>query len=206
VALPKGGQRGGILTQASVLAVTSNPTRTSPVKRGKWVLEQILGAPPPPPPPDVPELEEGGKAHETASLRQRLEEHRANPACANCHARMDPIGFAFENFDAVGAFRQKDGKFDIDPSGVLPDGSSFKGASELRSMLVDKRKEQFARALTEKLMTYALGRGLEHYDDRVVNGVVKTASADNYKFSKLVAEIVRSDPFVKRRGLEQESE
>ena len=206
VELPKGGPRGGILTQASVLAVTSNPTRTSPVKRGKWVLEQILGAPPPPPPPDVPELEEGGKAHETASLRQRLEEHRANPACASCHAKMDPIGFAFENFDAVGAYRQKDGKFPIDASGVLPDGSSFKGAGELRSVLVDKRKDQFTKALAERLTIYALGRGLEHYDDRTVNQVSQAVAADGYKFSRLVSEIVKSDPFRMRRGLEAEAE
>ena len=203
VELPKGGPRGGILTQASVLAVTSNPTRTSPVKRGKWVLEQILGAPPPPPPPDVPELEEKDAAHESASLRQRLEQHRANPACANCHAKMDPIGFAFENFDAVGAFRQKDGNFPIDASGVLPDGSSFKGAGELRSMLVEKRKEQFSRALAEKLITYALGRGLEHYDDRTVTQVSKALAGDGYKFSRLVTEIVKSDPFRLRRGKDQ---
>lgn len=206
VSLAKGGARGGILTHASVLAVTSNPTRTSPVKRGKWVLEQILGAPPPPPPPDVPELEESGKAHESASLRQRLEEHRANPACASCHAKMDQLGFAFENFDAVGAFRQKDGKFPIDPSGILPDGSSFSGAGELRSMLVDKQKEQFTRTITEKLIVYALGRGLEHYDDRTVDEVGKAVAAGNYKFSRMVAEIVKSDPFTMRRGLEAESE
>jgi hypothetical protein len=204
VSLPKGGARGGILTQASVLAVTSNPTRTSPVKRGKWVLEQILGTPPPPPPPDVPELEENGKGHEGASLRQRLEEHRANPACANCHARMDPIGFAFENFDAVGAFREKDGNFPVDASGVLPDGTAFKGAGELRAMLVDKRKEPFTRRLAERLMIYALGRGLEHYDDRAVTAVSGAVAADGHKFSRLVAEIVRSDAFRMRRGLEKE--
>ncbi|MDB5296434.1 MAG: hypothetical protein JWO31_2417 [Phycisphaerales bacterium] len=201
VSLPKGGARGGILTQASVLAVTSNPTRTSPVKRGKWVLEQILGAPPPPPPPDVPELDSAGGSHKAASLRVRLEEHRANPACANCHAKMDPIGFAFENFDAVGAFRQKDGGFDIDAAGKMPDGSSFNGAGELRAMLIDKRKDQFARTIAEKLMIYALGRGLEHYDDRSVDAVSKATADGDYKFSRLVAEIVKSDPFRMRRGL-----
>src|SRR5207237_1242274 len=116
------GERGGLLTRASVLSVTSNPTRTSPVKRGRWVLEQLLGTPPPPPPPNVPELPEGDKAQLTGSLRQRMEQHRANPSCANCHARMDALGFAFENYNAVGAFRAKDGGFAIDPSGTLPDG------------------------------------------------------------------------------------
>ena len=200
VSLPPNSQRGGLLTQASILAVTSNPTRTSPVKRGKWVLEQILGAPPPPPPPDVPELASGGEALK-GTLRQRMEAHRANPACAGCHAKMDPIGFAFENFDAVGAFRWQDGGANIDPSGVLPDGSSFKGAPELRKMLVEKRKDAFVRSLTEKLMIYGLGRGLEHYDDRAVAAAVKNVEADGYKFSRLIAEVVKSDPFMKRRGL-----
>jgi len=203
VKLPKESGRGGILTQASVLAVTSNPTRTSPVKRGKWILEQILGAPPPPPPPDVPELEEDGKALSAGALRQRLEEHRANPACANCHARMDPIGFAFENFDAVGAFRTKDGNFEIDASGVMPDGSSFKGAAELRTMLVEKRSDQFSRCIAEKLMIYGLGRGLEYYDDPAVSAITKAVAADGHKFSRLVIEIVKSDPFRMRRGLEE---
>src|SRR5205807_260450 len=124
------GERGGLLTQASVLTVTSNPTRTSPVKRGRWVLEQLLGTPPPPPPPNVPPLEDT-KRQLTGSLRQRMTQHRVNPACANCHARMDPIGFGFENYDAVGAFRTKDDGFAIDPSGTLPDGKSFQGPAEL---------------------------------------------------------------------------
>lgn len=203
VTLPKESGRGGILTQASVLAVTSNPTRTSPVKRGKWILEQILGAPPPPAPPNVPELEEEGKALTAASLRKRMEEHRENPACANCHARMDPIGFAFENFDAVGAYRTKDGTFEIDASGELPDGSAFNGAAGLRSMLIEKRSEQVTRCLTEKLMIYALGRGLEYYDDPSVTKAVKAVEADNHKFSRLVIEIVKSDPFRMRRGLDE---
>src|SRR5206468_2263275 len=129
VSLPD-GRRGGILTLASVLTVTSNPTRTSPVKRGKWILEQILGTPPPPPPPDVPELDEKAVST-TASLRQRMEQHRANPSCATCHARMDPLGFGFENFDAVGRWRDKDGVFDVDASGVLPSGQEFRGPKEL---------------------------------------------------------------------------
>ncbi len=126
------GTRGGLLTQASILTVTSNPTRTSPVKRGRWVLEQLLGTPPPPPPPDVPELAADAKASATGSLRQRMEMHRANVACANCHAKMDPIGFAFENFNAVGAFRSKDGEFEIDPSGVLPTAKASRGPTNSR--------------------------------------------------------------------------
>jgi hypothetical protein len=196
------GDRGGILTQASVLTVTSNPTRTSPVKRGRWVLEQILGTPPPPPPPDVPELPADEKAVKSASLRQRLEQHRANPSCASCHARMDPIGFAFENYNAIGRFRTRDGDFPIDPSGTLPDGKSFQGAGELKAILKGKR-DLFARCLTEKMLTYALGRGLEHYDGRAVEGVIAALARNDFRFSTLVAEIVKSDPFRLRRGKDQ---
>ena len=193
--------RGGLLTQASILMVTSNPTRTSPVKRGRWILEQILGAPPPPPPPNVPELVEGGAAQLTGSLRQRMEQHRANPACANCHAKMDPIGFAFENYDAIGAFRTKDGEFPIETSGVLPDGKAIQGPADLKSILMEKRG-QFTRCLTEKLMIYALGRGLEYYDRRPVMQIQNTLAKHDYKFSVLVSEIVKSDPFRMRRGKE----
>ena len=206
VSPPKGSLRGGLLTQASVLAVTSNPTRTSPVKRGKWVLEQILGASPPPPPPNVPELKEDGKSASTASLRQRMEMHRENPACANCHAKMDPIGFAFENFDAVGGFRTKDGSFSIDAAGELPDGTKFNGAAELRTMLVAKRKDAFVRSLSEKLLIYALGRGTEYYDDRAITSIARGVETGDYKFSRLVTEIVKSDPFLKRRGLNDQNE
>src|SRR5206468_13084125 len=153
--------RGDVLTQASVLTLTSNPTRTSPVKRGKWVLEQILGTPPPPPPPDVPSLDDGKQL--TGSLRKVMEQHRENALCASCHQRMDPIGFAFENYDAVGAWRDKDGEFPIDPSGDLPGGQTFQGPAELKALLRGK-KDQFRRCLTEKVLTYALGRGLEYYD------------------------------------------
>jgi mono/diheme cytochrome c family protein len=197
-----GGERGGILTQASVLTVTSNPTRTSPVKRGRWVLEQLLGTPPPPPPPNVPELPEGEKALASGSLRQRMEQHRANPSCANCHARMDPLGFAFENFNAIGAFRTKDGEFPIDASGVLPDGRSFNGSGELKAILKAK-KELFGRCLTEKLSTYALGRGVEYYDKPAMDKIVAALEKHNYKFSVLVAEIAKSDPFRLRRGKDQ---
>ncbi len=192
-------RRGGLLTQASVLTVTSNPTRTSPVKRGRWLLEQILGSPPPPPPPNVPELVEDEKAQLTGSLRQRMEQHRANPACANCHARMDPLGFAFENYDAIGGFRLKDGEFEIDPSGELLGGESFAGAAELKQVLLGQR-DKFARCLTEKMLIYAVGRGLEYYDRAAVETVTRKLAAEDYRFSALVSEIVKSDPFRLRRG------
>ena len=194
-------ERGGILTHASVLTVTSNPTRTSPVKRGHWVLDQILGTPPPPPPPNVPELPETQKAILSGTLRQRLELHRANPACANCHSRIDPIGFAFENYDSIGAFRTKDGNFPIAPSGTLPDGKSFKGPAELKTILIAK-KELFSRCLTEKMLTYALGRGVEFYDTPAVDRISAALAKNDYRFSTLVSEIVRSDPFRMRRGKE----
>lgn len=201
VSLPAGSERGGLLTQASVLTVTSNPTRTSPVKRGRWVLEQLLGTPPPPPPPDVPELADNEKAVLTGSLRQRMEQHRANPSCANCHARMDPLGFAFENYNAIGAFRAKDGDFAIDPSGTLPDGKSFKGPAELKAILKEK-KDLFARCLAEKMLTYALGRGLEYYDKPTLDRLQTALTRQDHKFSVLVSEIAKSDPFRLRRGKE----
>jgi hypothetical protein len=196
-----GSDRGGLLTQASILTVTSNPTRTSPVKRGRWVLEQLLGTPPPPPPPDVPELD--GKPGElTGSLRQRMEQHRANPACANCHARMDPLGFAFENYNAIGGFRAKDGNFDIDSSGTLPDGKTFNGPVELRAILKGK-KELVSRNLAEKLLTYSLGRGVEYYDKPTIDRIVAELARNDYKFSTLVIQIAKSDPFRLRRGKDQ---
>lgn len=194
--------RGGVLTQASVLCVTSNPTRTSPVKRGKFVLEQILGVPPPPPPPNVPQLPENPKAVASGSLRQRMEQHRADPNCANCHEHMDGIGFAFENFDAVGRYRTKDAGFKIDPSGTMPDGKSFRGAAELKQMLAGQ-KDLFCRCLTKKLLTYALGRGVEYYDQPTVDKIVADLQHNNYKFSTLVVGIARSDPFRLRRGKDQ---
>jgi hypothetical protein len=163
------------------------------------VLEQVLGTPPPPPPPDVPELAENEKAILSGSLRQRMELHRSKPTCAICHARMDPIGFAFENYDAVGAFRTKDGKFPIDPSGTLPDGRSFKGPGDLKKILKDK-KDLFARNLAEKMLTYALGRGLEHYDKPAVDRIVAALAKNDYRFSTLVGEVVKSFPFTMRRG------
>jgi mono/diheme cytochrome c family protein len=194
-----GTPRGGILTQAAVLSVTSNPTRTSPVKRGKWILDNILGTPPPPPPPGVEELKDDKQAVLSGSLRQRTEQHRANPSCASCHQRMDPLGFGFENFDAIGAWRTKEGKHAIDPSGTLPGGQSFKGPAELRTIL-KARQDAFARCLTEKLLTYALGRGVERADRCTIDDIVKAAGKDNYKLSRLLIDIVKSDPFQKRRG------
>ncbi len=158
-----GDRRGGLLTQASILTVTSNPTRTSPVKRGKWVLEQILGTPPPPPPADVPELNDGKDSVLTGSLRQRLEQHRANASCATCHAKMDPLGFGLENFDPIGAWREKDGDYPIDSSGILPGGKTFQGPKALKAILKGKSKE-FTRCLAEKMLTYAIGRGLDDVD------------------------------------------
>jgi hypothetical protein len=197
----KGTNRGGVLTQASLLTVTSNPGRTSPVKRGRYVLEQLLGTPPPPPPPNVPELEKDGKAVNAGTLRQQMEAHRKNPACANCHAKMDGLGFGLENFDAIGGYRTKDGSSPIDASGELPGNVKFNGPAELKAVLLSK-KDLFARCLTEKMMTYALGRGLEFYDRRAVDAVVAGVAKNDYKFSALVTEIVRSDPFRMRRGKE----
>jgi hypothetical protein len=194
-----GSQRGGILTQASILTITSNPTRTSPVKRGKWILENILGTPPPPPPPDAGELKDDKKSALTGTLRQRMEQHRANPLCASCHQRMDPLGFGFENFDAIGAWRTQEGTFTIDSSGTLPSGETFHGPVELKAIL--KRKEAaFRRCLTEKLLTYALGRGLEDYDQCAVDAICRKLADGRDTFSRLVIDVVGSDPFQMRRG------
>jgi mono/diheme cytochrome c family protein len=195
----KDGERGGILTMASILTITSNPTRTSPVKRGKWILENILGTPPPPPPPEAGELSEKKDVIESASLRKRMEQHRADPNCATCHQKMDPLGFGFENFDAVGAWRTKDGKFDIDPAGVLPDGKSFKGPKELKTILKGKEKE-FRKCLADRMLTYALGRGLESYDKCAVDQIADELAKNQYRFSSLVISIVKSEPFQMRRG------
>ena len=191
--------RGGILSHASVLTVTSNPTRTSPVKRGRWVLEQILGTPPPPPPPDVPELEEEADVVRGSTLRERLEQHRADPACANCHAKMDPIGFALENYNAIGAFRYKDGELNIDTTAELPDGTILHGVADLKQVVKD-RKQQFLRCLTEKMLTYALGRGLEYYDRSTVDRIVAQLESGGYRSSVMITEIVKSDAFRLQRG------
>lgn len=193
-----GDQRSGVLTHASVLTVSSYPTRTSPVIRGKWVLENLLNAPPPPPPPGVPNLDEAAVGN-TGSLRQQLERHRSDAACASCHARMDPLGFGLENYDAIGAWRTKDGKFPIDVAGTLPDGKSFQSPLELKTILRGD-KGAFARALTEKLLTYALGRGLERFDKPAVQSISRQLAARDYRFSVLVMGIVESMPFRMRRG------
>jgi hypothetical protein len=201
VQLPAGSTRGGLLTHASILTVTSNPTRTSPVKRGRWVLEQVLGAPPPPPPPDAPQLPVDAQAVASGSLRQRLEIHRANPSCANCHDKMDPIGFALENYDAVGRFRTKDGAFDIDASGVLPDGSKFNNLPDLKQILKNRSRD-VARCMAEKMLIFAIGRGVEFYDRPTINKIVESTEANGYRFSALVKAIVASEPFRMRREME----
>ncbi|MCU1257614.1 MAG: hypothetical protein JWO80_499 [Bryobacterales bacterium] len=196
-----GVQRSGVLTQASVLTVSSYPTRTSPVIRGKWVLENLLNTPPPPPPPDVPALDETA-AGTTVSLRQQLEAHRANATCAGCHSRMDPLGFGLENYDAIGRWRSADGKFPIDASGVLPNGKAFTGAAELKTILKGDQSA-FVRALTDKMLTYALGRGLETYDRPAVEKIAKSVEADGFRFSRLIQATVDSVPFQMRRGANQ---
>ena len=193
----KATNRRGLLTHASLLTITSNPTRTSPVKRGKWVLENLLGAPPPPPAPDVMPLED---QELTGTLREQMKQHRENPSCASCHAGMDPIGFALENFDAVGRWREKDGGSLIDPQGTLPDGSSFSGAIELQNVLSRARRENFARCFAEKMLTYALGRGLDYYDQCAVIKIVETAREQDYRYSAFVRAVVMSEPFQKRRN------
>ncbi len=191
----KGTPRGGLLTQASILTVSSNPTRTSPVKRGKWILDNLLNTPPPPAPPDVPELE---KNQLVGTLRQRMEQHRANPACAACHDMMDPLGFALENFDAVGRWRTRDGRQPVDATAVLPDGTQFKGVGDLRRLLSNQRRDQFVRCLAEKLMTYAVGRGTEYYDKCAVDEIVAYVQDHDYQFAYLIAAIIDSDPFQKQ--------
>ena len=190
--------RGGVLTHASVLTVSSYATRTSPVLRGKWILENLLDAPPPDPPPGVANLNEA-KAGESASVRQQLEVHRSDPTCAACHRRMDPLGFGLENYDAIGAWRASDAGMPIDATGQLPDGRTFDGPVALRSIL-EREHDAFARALTVKLLTYALGRGLTSSDRQTVRTIARALPAHDYRFSGLVLEIVRSAPFQRRRG------
>jgi mono/diheme cytochrome c family protein len=193
------GGRAGLLTHASILTLTSYPTRTSPVKRGQWILENILDEAPPPPPPVVPALEETQEAHPDLSFREQLVLHRSDPGCASCHIVMDDIGFGFENFNAVGQWRDSDGEHELDTSGSLPTGETFSGPMELIEIL-QERKDQFAECLTEKLMIYALGRGLEYYDACAVAEVLELARQRDYRFSALIEGIVLSDPFRVRRG------
>ena len=200
VTLPETSQRGGLLGQGSILTITSYANRTSPVLRGKWVLENLLASPPPPPPPDVPALKtEASEPGKTLSMRAAMTQHRANPACAGCHARMDPIGFAMENFDAVGKWRDRDNENPIDASGVFPDGSKFDGMVGLKQALL-RHPEQFVNTVAEKLLMYAIGRNLQYYDQPSVRAVVAKAAKENYTFSSLVLGVVESTPFQMRQS------
>ena len=197
--------RGGLLGHGGLLMVTSHPNRTSPVLRGKWLLESILGAPPPEPPPNVPGLPDRGEGGEPASVRDRLEQHRANPVCAACHAPMDPLGFALENFDAIGRWREaSEAGQPIDATATMPSGLAFDGPTGLRDVLL-QRGDDFAGAVTAKLMAYAVGRGLEYYDQPSVRQVLRDAASDEYRWSSVVLGIVRSAPFQSRRARSQEA-
>ena len=189
-------RRAGLLGHGSILTVTSYPNRTSPVLRGKWLLENLLGTPPPPPPPDVPALE-ASETVQPASMRERMERHRQNPVCANCHSKLDPLGFALENYDGIGAWRSTDAGTPIDASGALPDGAVFDGPAGFRRALLSHRKA-FVSTLAEKLLTYALGRGVEYYDMPAVRAIVREAAGRDYRWSALVLSIVRSTPFQMR--------
>ncbi len=194
-------ERGGILTQGAILTVTSYPTRTSPVLRGKWILENVLGSPPPPPPPDVPNLKDSAEIS-AKDLRKALEQHRASPACASCHVRLDPLGFSLEKYDATGRFRNAEGGGAIDDSGVMPGGTTFSGAGGLKQILME-HQEEFVECLSEKLLTYALGRGLEYYDLPAVREIRRKAGEGDYRFSALALAIVDSVPFQMRRSPER---
>ena len=198
-----GRGRGGLLGQGSILTVTSYPNRTSPTKRGLWVLENLLGSPPPPPPPNVPGLPDADHPDEQRSLsmRERMEVHRTTPVCASCHRRMDPLGFSLENFDGIGAWRTTEGGTPIDASSTLPDGAAFEGPSGLRDLLLG-REERFAETVTEKLLTYALGRGVEYYDAPAVREITRAAASRDYRWSSVILGIVESTPFQMRRSRE----
>jgi mono/diheme cytochrome c family protein len=188
--------RFGLLGKGGILMVTALPNRTSPVQRGKWVMENILGTPPPPPPPNVPALDDE-KAANLVTMRQRMEAHRANPVCASCHAQMDPIGFAMENFDAIGSWRTTESNAPIDVSGQFPDGTKFKGVAEMDKVLLG-RPQIFVTTVTEKLLTYALGRGVEYYDEPVIRSILRNSARENYRWSSLILGIVKSPPFQMR--------
>jgi len=187
------------LTHGSILAVTSYPTRTSAVIRGKWVLDNLLGVPPPPPPPNVSDLQDNTVIGKHLTVRERLAEHRANPACAGCHQLMDPVGFTLENYDAIGRWRTMEEGKPIDASGGGPDGTAFEGVDGLRQALL-ARPEVFAGVVVEKLLTYALGRGVETYDAPAVRQVLRGSRADDYKLTSLVLGVVQSVPFQMRRS------
>ena len=191
-------RRGGVLTQASILTLTSNPNRTSPVKRGQWILQQLFGTPPPPPPPEVAKLDESQQAAEAGSLRERMQLHRTKPECASCHQQMDPLGFALENFDAIGRFRTSDGAFPIDPSGELIGGRRFADVIELKRLLVGSDAKKFARSLTENMLIYGLGRGLIAYDYCTVEEIRRQLIADEYRIHHIIFGIVESKAFQNR--------
>lgn len=194
--------RGGLLGQGSILTVTSYPNRTSVVQRGKWILSALLGSPPPPPPPNIPELIPEGKDGRQLTMREQMEQHRSNAVCASCHARMDPLGFALENYDGVGKWRAKDAGSAIDATGKLPDGTAFDGPAGLKKALADSHRDEFLNTFTDKLLTYALGRGLEYYDQPAIRAINREAARDNYRFSAIVTAIVNSEPFQMRRSPE----
>ncbi|MXW69610.1 MAG: DUF1588 domain-containing protein, partial [Acidimicrobiia bacterium] len=193
-----GAQRGGLLGHGSLLTVTSYPNRTSVVLRGKFVLENLLGAPPPEPPPNVPALEEANEEGRVLTMREAMAQHRENPACRSCHAAMDPIGFSLENYDAVGKWRTRFAGQPIDASGAIPGGSEFSGPDGLANLLLE-RPGDFVGAVTEKLMTYALGRGLEYYDMSAVRSIVRNAEEDDYRWSSVIMGVIESAPFQMRR-------
>ena len=189
--------RGGLTGMAGVLATTSNPNRTSPVKRGKWVLEQILGTPPPPPPPGAGSLPEDVVLKPTMTMKERLEAHRGKPECATCHRAMDAMGFSLENFDPIGRWRTMDGDFPIDPVTELPDGSILDGPPALRKLLVSRKKD-FVRSFAERLLTFATGRAMRPQDSCHLDTIVKTVEKDGYRFKSLIKAVVTSDPFTKK--------
>ncbi len=205
VQVPLANQRGGLLGHGSVLMVTSYPNRTSPVLRGKWLLDNILGAAPPPPPPDVPALPERGEGGKPASVRELLETHRKNAVCASCHSQMDPLGFALEHFDGIGSWRDTgEGGAPIDATASLSNGTKFQGLAGLRTVL-EGRREQFVRTVTEKLLSYALGREVDYYDMPTVRGIARKSSAGGYRWSEVISGIVQSAPFQMRKAAESES-
>jgi Protein of unknown function (DUF1592)/Protein of unknown function (DUF1588)/Protein of unknown function (DUF1585) len=199
VELGESAHRGGLLGQGSILTVTSYANRTSPVIRGKWILSNILGVAPPPPPGKIPTLKENVGVEKVVSMRERMAQHRADPACAGCHALMDPIGFAMENYDAIGRWRTHESGTPIDSAGGLPDGSKFEGVAGLQKALLS-RPEAFVDTMTEKLMTYSLGRGVEFYDEPAIRRVVHESRGQDYRFSSLILGIVNSTPFQMRRA------
>ena len=207
VALPPGSPRGGVLTQGTMLIVTSNPDRTSPVKRGLFILDNILGIPPPPPPPNIPPLEDAGKKLKgrTPTLREALALHRSMPSCASCHNRMDPLGLALENYNALGRWRDKESGQPIDPSGRLVTGEEFKGLGELKHILVDRHRRDYYRCLSEKMLIYALGRGLDDSDTETVDRLLDKIEAANGRPSALLSGIIESTPFQRRRRISVET-